>query len=95
MPCNAAVKEPRCRACRHHQHRRRNCLHRLAPAPDSPSLACESWEHLLDGGRPLVLSLQDCRQIRQAQHAEDSLDLILYGRLDVRATQANVDKKGP
>eukprot|EP00798_Chlamydomonas_sp_ICE-L_P020381 gene20381-biopygen29147 len=68
-----------------------------APGPPPyvpPSLSCDSWEHLLDGGHPLRLSLQDCRLIRQAQHAGESLDRTLYGRLDMTATQAMVDSKG-
>ena len=64
------------------------------PAPGRPSLSCESWEHLLTGGPPLLLRLQDCRQIRQEHSDGESLNRTLYGRLDMHATQANVDKNG-
>jgi len=71
----------------------------LPPAPGpppsmNPTLSGISWEHLLDGTPPVRLAVRDCRLIRQAQYAGDSLDRTLYGRLDEAATRANLDRKG-
>ena len=58
------------------------------------SLSCQSWEPLLTGGSPPDLKLRAYRLVRRAQADAGSLDRILYGRLDMKATQANIDSKG-
>jgi len=70
----------------------------LPPAPPPPppvltSVSCESWEHLLTGGPPPDLQLRDSRLIRQAQSEAGPLDRILYGRMDMQDTMANVSVK--
>eukprot|EP00798_Chlamydomonas_sp_ICE-L_P004912 gene4912-biopygen15218 len=60
------------------------------PAPPSPmgvQLSCHAWEHLLSGGPAPLLPLRTLRHVRRAQVDADSLDITLFGRLDVTATQ--------
>jgi hypothetical protein len=66
------------------------------PLPLYPtrSLGCLSWEHLLDGSRPMTMDVRMSRLVRQEQNAGDSLDRTLYGRMDQAATRANVNQKG-
>ena len=66
----------------------------IPPPPVLTSRSRDSWEHLLSGGPPPSLQLRDFRLVRRAQSELGSLDGILYGRLDYKATQANVDLKG-